>query len=77
VLTANQGVDVSNGRVAKPFELFPALFDTVPRALLRSALSVPIAPPPRTDELKFFQHRCARRRRAPPRRPCHAERAQC
>ena len=59
VLTANQGVDVSNGRVVKPFELFPALFETVPAATLRSDVQINIDTPPAREDLRFYQHRHA------------------
>lgn len=57
VLTANQGVDVSHGRVTKPFELFPALFDEVPATMLRSPVMISIDRPPARDQLRFYQHR--------------------
>jgi hypothetical protein len=56
VLTANQGVDVSAGRVTKPFELFPSMFADVPSAALRAAAVIPIDSVVATEDLPHYVH---------------------
>jgi hypothetical protein len=59
-ITVNSGVDVSEGRVTKTFEVIPSMFKDRPTAPLTQNITIPIDPKPPAEELAFYAPRTVR-----------------